>query len=153
MSALYDFFSSSIHLLHRISQYLPLQICWRKGCLRMIPTTRSQTLSQPTWFPSLEPCLLPLAWPGEPVSILLDHCHLCVPPVKWNIGGGATRRREARVRARGLASVSASCNHLCTGGQPGAPHLCDWESGLNRPPSSSNLFGNMETVLSALLPG
>lgn len=132
MSALYDLFSSSIHL-HRISQYLSLQICWRKGCLRVIPTTRLQTFSQPAWSPSPEPCLLPLAWPREPVSILLDHCLLCVLPMKWKIGGGTTRQREVRVRARGVASVSASCNHLCRGGQPGAPHLRDWESGFNRP--------------------
>ena len=73
--------------------------------------------------------LVPVSWPlppatglsGESVFILLDHCLLCVPHVKWNIGGGTTRRREAQVGARALSSLSVTSNHLCGGGQPGPP--------------------------------
>ena len=85
-------------------------------------------------------CLAPVSWPlppatglpGESVFILLDHWLLCVPHVKRNIGGGTTRRREAQVGSRALSSLSATYNHLCGVGQPGAPQLRDWESGFSR---------------------
>ena len=108
--------------------------------------------------------LVPVSWPlppatglpGESVFILLDHCLLCVPHVKWNIGGGTTRRHEAQVRTRALSSLSVTYDHLCGGGQPGAPSCVTGSLGsagpAHTPPSISNLFGNMETVLSALLP-